>query len=91
MNRIPTTLRPILSSGSSRPVRCSTFYSLRRSIHGTRPRLASEVPRDPLADPQVQAIFEKIRSHQGALDAMMEIANVMQRKGSSNRSHTAKY
>ncbi|KAI9632534.1 uncharacterized protein MKK02DRAFT_40838 [Dioszegia hungarica] len=54
---------------------------LARSLHSTPARLASEVPQDPLADPKIQAFYEKLRNHQGAVDAMMAVAKLMESKG----------
>lgn len=56
----------------------------RRYLHFTPPRLATEVPKDPLADPSVQAFYEKVRNHQGAIDAMMAMRKVMEEKGLSD-------
>ena len=52
-----------------------------RRFHLTPARLATEVPKDPLADPSVQAFYEKIRNHQGAIDAMMSMRKIMEDKG----------
>ncbi|GFZ42640.1 hypothetical protein JCM24511_00357 [Saitozyma sp. JCM 24511] len=52
-----------------------------RSLHVTRPSLASEVPKDPTADPELQSFYDKIVKHQGAVDAMLEIQKLMQEKG----------
>lgn len=56
-------------------------FAYTRALHLTPSRLASEVPKDPLADPSVQAFYEKIRNHQGAIDAMMDMRKIMESKG----------
>lgn len=55
-----------------------------RSVHATPPSLASEVPKDPTADPELQSFYDKIVKHQGAVDAMLEIQKLMQEKGESH-------
>ena len=52
-----------------------------RHLHYTVLRRATEVPRDPLANPAVEAFYEKIRNHQGAVDAMLDMRKIMQSKG----------
>lgn len=39
------------------------------------------MPKDPMADPQIQQFYEKLRNHQGAVDAMMKLAELMKSKG----------
>jgi hypothetical protein len=39
------------------------------------------VPKDPIADPEIQGFYEKLRNHQGAVDAMMKMAELMKEKG----------
>lgn len=34
-----------------------------------------------MADPKFQQFYEKIRNHQGAVDAMMKVGEVMKSKG----------
>jgi hypothetical protein len=34
-----------------------------------------------LADPKFQDFYEKIRGHQGAVDAMMKVGEIMKSKG----------
>jgi hypothetical protein len=41
------------------------------------------VPKDPTADPEIQGFYEKLRNHQGAVDAMMKMAQLMKDKGGS--------
>lgn len=74
-----TLLRPVFNARAAlvRPI------SSLRSLHTTIPRLASEAPTDPLADPKFQNFYEKIRNHQGAVDAMMKVGEVMKSKGAS--------
>ncbi len=64
---------------------CSRSYLLRVipvcHFSLSPPRSASEVPRDPFADPTVQSFYEKIRNHQGAVDAMMDMRKIMEEKG----------
>jgi hypothetical protein len=36
-----------------------------------------------MADPKFQNFYEKIRNHQGAVDAMMRVGEVMKSKGLS--------
>jgi hypothetical protein len=52
-----------------------------RSLHPTPAWLASEVPKDPMADPEIQGFYEKLRNHQGAVDAMLAVGKLMQDKG----------
>lgn len=34
-----------------------------------------------MADPEIQGFYEKLRNHQGAVDAMMAVGKLMQDKG----------
>ena len=52
-----------------------------RCLHSTHIRSASEVPRNPLEDPMITNLFEKLRNHQGAIDAMLNLRNLMDQKG----------
>jgi hypothetical protein len=40
-------------------------------------------PEDPMADPKFQSFFDKIKNHQGAVDAMLKVGEVMKTKGTS--------
>jgi hypothetical protein len=67
-----------------RTARLATFRPvapMSRSLHTTFVRRASEVPEDPMADPKFQDFYEKIRNHQGAVDAMMRVGELMKEKG----------
>ena len=52
-----------------------------RCVHLSPPRFATEVPRNPLEDPTVSAVIDKIRNHQGAIDAVMNLRKVFEAKG----------
>ncbi|WWC68692.1 uncharacterized protein I206_102626 [Kwoniella pini CBS 10737] len=43
--------------------------------------LASEAPKDPLADPAFKAFQEKVKNHEGAINAIMALGEVMKQKG----------
>lgn len=64
-----------------RPISARQALVAPRALHTSTPRLASEVPSDPLQDPEFRSFFEKVRAHQPALDAMMKIGKIMQEKG----------
>jgi hypothetical protein len=34
-----------------------------------------------MADPEIQGFYEKLRNHQGAVDAMLAVGKLMQDKG----------
>lgn len=74
-----TLLRPARAAAPAlRPVPVALS---RASLHTSLPRRASEAPEDPLADPKFQHFYEKIRNHQGAVDAMMKVGEIMKEKG----------
>lgn len=77
--RITSTLRTARLS-SMRQVAAGP--AARSSIHTTRSLRATQAPEDPMADPKFQNFYEKIRNHQGAVDAMMKVGEVMKSKGS---------
>jgi hypothetical protein len=91
MRPAPTLMRSLASARLARATatlfpRAAILTPLRsRSLHATRPSLASEVPKDPTADPELQSFYDKIVKHQGAVDAMLEIQKLMQAKGGSRR------
>ena len=70
-------IAPRLRSIALRPA----ALALARPFSSTQYRRASEVPKDPIADPEIQGFYEKLRNHQGAVDAMMKMAELMKEKG----------
>jgi len=44
-------------------------------------RASEAAPQDPMADPKFQSFFDKIKNHQGAVDAMLKVGEVMKNKG----------
>ncbi|ODO06381.1 hypothetical protein L198_01613 [Cryptococcus wingfieldii CBS 7118] len=52
-----------------------------RNIHSTPRLLASEIPTSPFEDPIFKAFADRVKQHQGAVDAMKSVMNVMQAKG----------
>lgn len=46
-------------------------------------RASEAAPQDPMADPKFQSFFDKIKNHQGAVDAMLKVGEVMKNKGMS--------
>ncbi|WVQ94748.1 hypothetical protein IAU59_001829 [Kwoniella sp. CBS 9459] len=70
---------PALRASCLRPV------SLRsagiRSLHSTPRSLASETPKDPFADPAFKAFQEKVKNHQGAIEAITALGELMKTKG----------
>jgi hypothetical protein len=46
-------------------------------------RASEASPEDPMADPKFQSFFDKIKNHQGAVDAMLKVGEVMKTKGTS--------
>ncbi|WVR03841.1 hypothetical protein IAU60_000838 [Kwoniella sp. DSM 27419] len=52
-------------------------------LHTTPRRLASgsEPPKDPLSDPAFQAFQDKVKNHQGAIEAIMALGEIMKQKG----------
>jgi len=49
-------------------------------------RASEAAPQDPMADPKFQSFFDKIKNHQGAVDAMLKVGEVMKNKGKSHFS-----
>jgi len=49
-------------------------------------RASEAAPQDPMADPKFQSFFDKIKNHQGAVDAMLKVGEVMKNKGKSRVS-----
>ncbi|WVW80081.1 hypothetical protein I302_102054 [Kwoniella bestiolae CBS 10118] len=43
--------------------------------------LASETPKDPFADPAFKAFQDKVKNHEGAIKAIMDLGEVMKQKG----------
>jgi len=76
--RITSTLRTARLS-AIRPVAIGP--AARSLLHTTRSLRATQAPEDPMADPKFQNFYEKIRNHQGAVDAMMKVGEVMKSKG----------
>ncbi|AAW45150.1 hypothetical protein CNBL2930 [Cryptococcus deneoformans B-3501A] len=70
MSLIRTALR------LSRPSISST-----RFLHSSRRVFASEIPPNPFEDPIFKAFADRVKQHQGAVDAMKGLMNVMQQKG----------
>ncbi|KAK8861529.1 hypothetical protein IAR55_002351 [Kwoniella newhampshirensis] len=62
------------------PLRRSLFPSP-RLLHSTPRSLASEAPQDPFADPAFKGFSDKIKQHQGAVDAMLSLGKIMEQKG----------
>ncbi|WVQ73710.1 hypothetical protein IAR50_003290 [Cryptococcus sp. DSM 104548] len=52
-----------------------------RYIHSTPRLLASEIPTSPFEDPIFKAFADRVKQHQGAVDAMKSVMTVMQAKG----------
>lgn len=69
-----------------RPLVARPAFAAPRALQTSARRLASEVPSDPLQDPEFRSFFEKVRAHQPALDAMMKIGKIMQEKGQCQES-----
>jgi hypothetical protein len=44
-------------------------------------RASEAAPQDPMADSKFQSFFDKIKNHQGAVDAMLKVGEVMKNKG----------
>ena len=59
-----------------------------RAFTSSPARRATEVPPNPMADPEIQKFYEKLRNHQGAVDAMMKMAQLMKDKGQSQRTYS---
>lgn len=57
--------------------------SFTRFLHSSRRVLASEVPPNPFEDPIFKAFADRVKQHQGAVDAMKGLMSVMQQKGRS--------
>ncbi|WWC97002.1 hypothetical protein V866_003879 [Kwoniella sp. B9012] len=53
----------------------------RRFLHSSPRMLASETPKDPLADPAFKAFQDKVKNHEGAIKAIMDLGEVMKQKG----------
>jgi hypothetical protein len=82
--RAPTDiLRLLRRFPSTSPIipRPAAILTPARTIHSTPPAQASEVPKDPMMDPEIQGFYEKLRNHQGAVDAMLAVGKLMQDKG----------
>ncbi|ODO09203.1 hypothetical protein I350_02803 [Cryptococcus amylolentus CBS 6273] len=58
-----------------------TILRATRNIHSTSRLLASEIPTSPFEDPIFKAFADRVKQHQGAVDAMKSVMNVMQAKG----------
>ncbi|KIR25034.1 hypothetical protein I307_06311 [Cryptococcus deuterogattii 99/473] len=54
--------------------------SFTRFLHSSRRVLASEVPPNPFEDPIFKAFADRVKQHQGAVDAMKGLMSVMQQK-----------
>ncbi|TYJ58744.1 hypothetical protein B9479_000580 [Cryptococcus floricola] len=46
-----------------------------RNIHSTSRLLASEIPTSPFEDPIFKAFADRVKQHQGAVDAMKSVMN----------------
>ncbi|KAE8540835.1 hypothetical protein D1P53_003199 [Cryptococcus gattii VGV] len=55
--------------------------SFTRFLHSSCRVLASEVPPNPFEDPIFKAFADRVKQHQGAVDAMKGLMSVMQQKG----------
>lgn len=73
MSLIRTTLR------LSRP-----SISSARFLHSSHRLFASEIPPNPFEDPIFKAFADRVKQHQGAVDAMKGLMDVMQQKGMTN-------
>ena len=85
--RIASTFRLARSAVPARVAPVSIASA--RAFHATPTWRASEAaPQDPMADPKFQSFFDKIKNHQGAVDAMLKVGEVMKNKGMSILSIT---
>ncbi|WWC87819.1 uncharacterized protein L201_002711 [Kwoniella dendrophila CBS 6074] len=74
---------------SVRSLTCSTLRATSarplpaaRRFLSTTPRiLASETPKNPLEDPAFKAFQDKVKNHEGAINAIMALGEVMKQKG----------
>ncbi|WVO13328.1 hypothetical protein L204_100942 [Cryptococcus depauperatus] len=58
-----------------------------RLFHYSCPIRASEAPTNPFEDPVFKAFADRVKQHQGAIDAMKGLMEVMQRKGWHERKN----
>jgi len=80
--RIASTFR--LARSAVAPRTALPALSRARTLSTTSVWRASEAaPQDPMADPKFQSFFDKIKNHQGAVDAMLKVGEVMKNKGMS--------
>jgi hypothetical protein len=78
--RIASTFR--LARSAVAPRIALPAISRARTLSTTPVWRASEAaPQDPMADPKFQSFFDKIKNHQGAVDAMLKVGEVMKNKG----------
>ncbi|WWC60238.1 uncharacterized protein I303_102804 [Kwoniella dejecticola CBS 10117] len=65
----------IARSSQSRPI------VARRFLQSSSRALASEAPKDPFQDPAFKAFQEKVKNHEGAINAITTLGEVMKQKG----------
>jgi hypothetical protein len=80
--RIASTFRLARSAVSQRAA-LPTISRVRTLSTSPVWRASEAAPQDPMADPKFQSFFDKIKNHQGAVDAMLKVGEVMKNKGMS--------
>ncbi|OCF34726.1 hypothetical protein I317_03801 [Kwoniella heveanensis CBS 569] len=78
--RVARTLTAALRASLARPVQLRSAGEAVRALHSTPRSLASETPKDPFADPAFKAFQEKVKNHQGAIDAITTLGEIMKTK-----------
>lgn len=78
--------RSVLSLGRLSARRSPVARLSTRQLHRSAPVFASEIPRDPLADPKLRALQDKLGQNPAALESIKELGQLMISKGALSRS-----
>ena len=74
-------VRSVLSLGRLAARRSPVVRLSTRQLHRSTPSFASEIPRDPLADPKLRALQDKLGQNPAALEAIKDLGQLMISKG----------